>query len=62
MNDWQIVLYFSLNSAILALTAAGVVVTAIILSTERWNKHFFIRLFAMNMLLLGRVKKRIFES
>ena len=53
MNDWLDLLNFGLNSAMLALTALGVGGAAIMPGTDRWNRRFFMSLFASIMLCLA---------
>ena len=50
MTDWLDMLQLGLNGAMLALTATGIVVAAIMPGMERWNKRFFMSLFATTML------------
>ncbi|MBR1760508.1 MAG: histidine kinase [Schwartzia sp.] len=53
MNDWLDLLNFGVNSAMLALTALGVGIAAIMPGTDRWNQRFFMALFSAILLLLA---------
>lgn len=52
MSDWLNRLGFSLIGAMLALTAVGFSIAAILPGTERWNRRFFMSLFAAVMLCM----------
>ena len=52
MTDWLTLLAFGLIGAMFTLTALGLGVAAIMPSTNRWNRRFFISLFATIMLLI----------
>ena len=51
MMDWVDILKVGLCSAMLTLTALGLGIAAIMPGANRWNKRFFIFLFATTMLL-----------
>ena len=52
MTDWLISIYFSMIGGMLALTALGLVIAAIMPGTDRWNRRFFTGLFATLMLCM----------
>jgi len=52
MTDWLTLIAFSLIGAMLALTALGLGIAAIMPGTDRWNRRFFMSLFATIMLLM----------
>lgn len=52
MMDWFTLLAFSLIGAMLALTTLGLGIAAIMPGTDRWNRRFFMSLFATVMLLM----------
>ena len=52
MTDWFTLLAFGLIGAMLALTALGLGIAAIMPGTDRWNRRFFMSLFATVMLLM----------
>ena len=52
MNDWLVLIAFCLIGAMLALTALGLGISAIMPGTDRWNRRFFMSLFATIMLLM----------
>ncbi|MBQ2087709.1 MAG: hypothetical protein II470_06515, partial [Selenomonas sp.] len=52
MTDWLTLLAFGLIGAMFTLTALGLGVVAVMPSTNRWNRRFFISLFATIMLLI----------
>ena len=52
MNDWLVSIYFSMVGGMLALTALGLVIAAIMPGTDRWNRRFFTGLFATLMLCM----------
>ena len=52
MTDWFTLLAFALIGAMLALTALGLGIAAIMPGTDRWNRRFFMSLFATVMLLM----------
>ena len=52
MMDWFTLLAFSLIGAMLALTTLGLGIAAITPGTDRWNRRFFMSLFATVMLLM----------
>ena len=53
MNDWLVSIYFSMVGGMLALTALGLVIAAIMPGTDRWNRRFFTGLFATLMLCMA---------
>ena len=52
MTDWLVSIYFSMIGGMLALTALGLVIAAIMPGTDRWNRRFFTGLFATLMLCM----------
>ncbi len=52
MISWEYMVAYSLIGGMLALTAIGLRVAAIMPGTERWNRRFFMSLFATTMLLI----------
>ena len=52
MIDWLTLTAFILIGAMLALTVLGLVIAAIMPGTDRWNRRFFMSLFATVMLLM----------
>ena len=50
MNDWLVSIYFTMVGGMLALTALGLVIAAIMPGTDWWNRRFFTGLFATLML------------
>ena len=52
MTDWLVSIYFSMIGGMLALTALGLVIAAIMPGTYRWNRRFFTGLFATLMLCM----------
>ena len=52
MTDWTELLAFGLIGAMLALTVTAMVVAAVLPGTDRWNRRFFMSLFATIMLLM----------
>ena len=52
MMDWFTLLAFSLIGAMLALTTLGLGIAAIMPGTDRWNRRFFMCLFATVMLFM----------
>lgn len=58
MNDWADLLRLGLSSALVTLTALGLGIAAVMPGTNRWNRRFFVFLFADIMLLTAVV---IFE-
>ena len=52
MTDWTELLAFGLIGAMLALTVTAMVVAAVMPGTDRWNRRFFMSLFATIMLLM----------
>ena len=52
MTDWFTLLAFGLIGAMLTLTALGLGIAAIMPGTDRWNRRFFMSLFATVMLLM----------
>ena len=52
MIDWLTLIAFSLIGAMLALTALGLGIAAMMPGTDRWNRRFFMSLFATIMLLV----------
>ena len=52
MNDWVNLLKIALNSAMVTLTALGLGIAAVMPGPRRWNKRFFVFLFAIIMLLI----------
>ena len=53
MNNWLDMLEFCLIGAMLALAAVGFSIAAIMPGTERWNRRFFMGLFAANMMCMA---------
>ena len=52
MTDWWNLLVYGLLGAMLALTTLGLGIAAIMPGAERWNRRFFISLFATILLLM----------
>ena len=52
MTNWLDILSFLLAGAMLTLTALGIAVSAIMPGIERWNRRFFMSLFATVILLI----------
>ncbi|MBQ9364630.1 MAG: histidine kinase [Schwartzia sp.] len=52
MINWLEMISFTLGGIMLALTALGIGIAAIMPGTERWNRRFFMILFATIMLLI----------
>jgi len=52
MIGWEYPVAYSLIGTMLALTALGMGVAAIMPGTEQWNRRFFMSLFATTMLLI----------
>ena len=52
MSDWGDLLRFGFNSAMLALTALGLVIAAFMPATDRWSRRFFVGLFATLLLCM----------
>ncbi len=50
MNDWLDFFCLSIGSAMLTLTATGLVVASVMPGTERWSRRFFISFFATVLL------------
>ena len=52
MNDWRTLLAFFLIGAMLALTLTAMVIAAVMPGADRWNRRFFMGLFATIMLCM----------
>ena len=52
MMDWLYILSYLLAGAMLTLTVLGIAVSAIMPGIERWNRRFFMSLFATVILLI----------
>ena len=53
MTNWTDMLGCGLIGAMLALTAMGLVIAAVMPGADRWNRRFFMSLFATNMLCMA---------
>ena len=45
MTDWLTVAYFSIGSALLAVSIIGVAFSAVMPALGRWNRRVFVRFF-----------------
>ena len=53
MTDWTDILGLGLLSAMLTLTLTTMVIAAVMPGADRWNRRFFMSLFATNMLCMA---------
>ena len=53
MIDWMVMIYFTMSGAMLALAATGLVIAAVMPGADRWNRRFFMGLFATIMLCMA---------